>query len=74
LIDAYLLPLMFAATGANDEALDLLRWNVAHDGGFYSLALLRVSPLASDFMCRAEVQAFYAEIDLPPLPKPLTCP
>jgi TolB-like protein/Tfp pilus assembly protein PilF len=73
LIDAYLLPFVMAAAGAQDEALDLLRERLERGIDFYPPRLVSVSPLAGDFSCRPDVQAFYAELGLPPLHDPLPC-
>ena len=73
LIDDYALPFALAAAGAHDVALSALRQSLARQMDLYPIALVRVSPLAGDFSCRPDVQAFYAELDLPPLPVPPAC-
>jgi TolB-like protein len=73
LIDDYALPFALAAAGAHDVALSALRQSLARQMDFYPIALVRVSPLTGDFACRPDVEAFFAQLDLPPLPVPPAC-
>jgi TolB-like protein len=68
LIDDYALPFVLAVAGLQDQALNALRLRLERQMDFYPVALLRSSTLTSDFSCRPEVQAYYAELGLPPLP------
>jgi len=74
LIDSYVLPFALAAAGAYDAALSALRQSLERQMDFYPVALIRSSSLTGSFNCRAEVQAFYAGLDLPSLPEPQRCP
>jgi TolB-like protein len=73
LIDDYALPFALAAAGAHDVALSALRQSLARQMDFYPVALIRASPLTGDFTCRPDVAAFFAQIDVPPLPVPSPC-
>jgi len=73
LMDDYTLPFALAAAGAHDAGLGVLRQNLERQMNFYPVALIRFSPLTRDFNCRPDVQAFYTEIDLPPLNEPPDC-
>jgi len=73
LIDDYALPFALAAAGAHDVALKALRQSLARQMDFYPIALVRVSPLTGDFACRPDVEAFFSQLDLPPLPVPPAC-
>jgi TolB-like protein len=73
LIDDYALPFALAAAGAHDVALSVLRQSLERQMDFYPVALIRDSPLTAGFACRRDVQAFYAELGLPPLPDPPDC-
>jgi len=59
--------------GAHDEALQVLHRPSAQDVPYFSISLLRVSAITGDFNCQPYVQAFYAEVGLPPLPEPPDC-
>ncbi len=71
LIDSYALPFALAAAGLHDEALNALRQSLERQLNLYPVALLRASTLTGDFSCRPEVRAYFAELDLPPLPDAL---
>jgi hypothetical protein len=73
LLDAYVLPFALAAAGAHEEALQALRDRLALGKDFYPARMVSISPLAGDFSCRQDVQAYYAELGLPPLPEPRDC-
>jgi len=67
LVDEYALPLLLAAAGAHDEALYALRRSLQERGpDFYRARLVSASTLTGGFSCRPDVQAFYAELGLPP--------
>jgi tetratricopeptide (TPR) repeat protein len=74
LIEEYLLPFALAAAGAPDAALSTLRQSLERQMDFYPVALVRSSAFTGEFQCLAEVQAFFAGLDLPPLPEPQDCP
>jgi TolB-like protein/thioredoxin-like negative regulator of GroEL len=74
LIDDYIQPFMLAAAGAHEVALDALRQSLGRQMDYYGVALVRSSPLTNGFNCRPDVQAYYADLDLPPLPEPRDCP
>ena len=73
LIENYMLPVLLAAAGAHEEALEVLRWSQQHGTDFYPVRLASMSTLTGDFSCRPEVQAFYAELGLPPSPEAFVC-
>lgn len=74
LVEVYAVPFLLAAAGAHDEALELMRWGVAHDGDYYSPALARAGTVTGGFACLPEVRAFFAELGLPPLADEPKCP
>ena len=74
LIDDYTLPILLAGAGAHDGALEVLRSMFLQRGtDFYPARLVSVSPLAGDFSCRPDAQAFFAELGLPPSPDTPSC-
>ena len=73
LIDTYLLPFLLAAAGAHDEALQELRRRQQQGTDYYPARLISISPLARDFSCRPEVQAFFDDMGLPPSPAAPAC-
>ncbi len=73
LIDIYALPFALAAAGMHEVALSLLRERRARQMDYYQLAMVRFSTLTADFSCRPDVQAFYAELGLPPSPEAPDC-
>jgi tetratricopeptide (TPR) repeat protein len=74
LIEDYALPFALAAAGAHDAALSVLRQSLERQVEYYrDVALVRFSPLTAGFACRPEVQAFYAELGLPPSPEAPAC-
>jgi tetratricopeptide (TPR) repeat protein len=73
LIHSYDLVPTLAAAGAHDEALKLLEWLYANEGS-YTWANIRVIRYIPDFLCSADVQAFFASTNLPPLIEPYPCP
>jgi len=73
LISPYEIVQMLAFAGAHDEALRMLKWLYANEG-VYEYAFVRIVRFIPEFVCSADVQAFFASTNLPPLVEPYPCP